>query len=181
MTNSQGRHEETSSRATTGSPMTQKLSQTENPTACAGRLAHPVKSWDAGKGWEKKEECDLFCPFNFIQRKSGWEASNYSESSIRWKKLPRIILVWGIFMTSSLHATICLGTEYSENLQFIRNTGQKPIVQKLFDAIDTLIREQELEIWGVSELSCRGGKWEELYLASDKEVFQFTKTRVYVV
>ena len=61
MTNSQGRHEETSSRATTGSPMTQKLSQTENPTACAGRLAHPVKSWDAGKGWEKKEECGLFC------------------------------------------------------------------------------------------------------------------------
>ena len=84
-------------------------------------------------------------------------------------------------MTSPLHATICLGKEYSENLHFIRSTGQKPIVQKLFHAIDTLIREQELEISGVSELSWRSWKWEELYLASDKEVFQFTKTRVYVV
>ena len=84
-------------------------------------------------------------------------------------------------MTSSLHATISLGTEYSENLHTIRNIGQKPIVQKLFDAIDTLIREQELDISGVSELSWRSWKWEELYLASDKEDMHLMKAKVYVV
>ena len=56
-----GRHEETSSRASTRSSMKQKPSQTENPTVCTGRLVLPTKSLDAGGVLEKKEECGLFC------------------------------------------------------------------------------------------------------------------------
>ena len=53
-------------------------------------------------------------------------------------------------MTSSVHATIFLGKDYSDNLHSIRNTGQKPTVQKLFDATQTLIREKkEFENSGV--------------------------------
>ena len=77
--------------------------------------------------------------------------------AIRLKELIRILLLVWIFMTSSLHAAIFLGKGYSENLHSIRNTGQKPTVQKLFDSTRTLIREQELENSGVSELSwCNG-------------------------
>ena len=46
-------------------------------------------------------------------------------------------------MTSSLHAAIFLGKDYTENLHYKRNTGLKPTVQKLFDATQTLIREKE--------------------------------------
>ena len=78
-----GRHEETSSRATTGSPMTQKPSQTEDPTACTGRLVPPFESWG-----------DLFCPFNLIQRESGWgcEWLWIVLQAIRWNELTRVTL-----------------------------------------------------------------------------------------
>ena len=48
-----------------------------------------------------------------------------------------------IFATASLHVAIFFGADYSENLHSRRNIGQKPTVQKLFEATETLIREQE--------------------------------------
>ena len=83
-------------------------------------------------------------------------------------------------MTSSLHAAIFLGKGYSENLHSIRNTGQKPTVQKLFDATQTLIREQEFGDLGSVRIKLDSSKWEELHLASDKEVIQLMKAKVYV-
>ena len=61
-------------------------------------------------------------------------------------------LTSGLFMTSSMHAAIFLGKDYTENLHSVRHTDQKPSVQKLFNATQKLIREQKLEISGVSEL-----------------------------
>ena len=67
-------------------------------------------------------------------------------------------LVWRMLTASSLHAATFLGKNYSENVHSIRNTGQKPTVQRLFDVTQTLIRQQELEISGVSELSWSDSK-----------------------
>ena len=75
-------------------------------------------------------------------------------------------LVWETFMTSSLHAAIFLGKDYSQNLHSIRNTDQKPTVQKLFDVTQTLIRERNLEISGVSELSWCRSKCVKLQIAA---------------
>ena len=61
VTNSQERHEEPRSRATTVSPMTRKPSQTEDLTACTGYPVPTIKSWDAGRGLETEEECDILC------------------------------------------------------------------------------------------------------------------------
>ena len=63
-----------------------------------------------------------------------------------------------------MHAAIFSGKDHSENMHSIRNTGQKPTVQRLFDVTQTLIREQELEISEVSELSWSDSKWEKLHL-----------------
>ena len=89
-------------------------------------------------------------------------------------------LIWAIFMTSSMHAAIFLGKGYSENLHSIRNTGRKPTVLRLFNVTQTLIHEQEVEISGVSELSWSNSKREKLHLASDEEVIQLMKAKVYV-
>ena len=62
-------------------------------------------------------------------------------------------LIWRIFMTSSMHAAIFHGKDDSENLQSARNTDKEPTVQNLIDVTQKLIREQNLEISGVSELS----------------------------
>ena len=58
VTNSQERHEDTRSRATTGSIMARELSQTsENPTACTSRPVPTSERWDAGNGLETKRDC----------------------------------------------------------------------------------------------------------------------------
>ena len=69
-------------------------------------------------------------------------------------------------MSSSMYAAIFLGKDCSENLHSIRNTVQKPTVQRLFDVTQTLIREQELEISGVSEFSWSDSKWEKLHFGN---------------
>ena len=74
VTNSQERHEDTRSRATTGSPLTREPSQTaENPSTYTGRLVPTVKSWDAGSGLETKEECDILSDRTIVSD------SNYAE------------------------------------------------------------------------------------------------------
>ena len=164
MTNSQERYEEARSRGTTGPPMTRNPSQTEDLTGCTGHLVPTflLGCWQwLGDGYRIhsarisfKEQVDERLRI-FLNRPPGDKIEGIVKNS----------LIWRIFMTSSLHAAIFLGKGYSENLRSIRNTGQKPTVQKLFDATRTLIHEQELEIPGVSDLSWCSSKWEELHLA----------------
>ena len=121
MTNSEERHEEARSRATTGSPMTQKASQTEDLTACTGHPVPTMKSWDAGIGLETKEECDILSTLLTSFKEKVDERLRIMLNRLPGKNSP----IWKIFMTSSLHAAIFLGKGYSENPHSIRNTGQK--------------------------------------------------------
>ena len=133
--------------------------------------------------WRRKETAIFFLPFQSRSKKKVDERLRIILNRLPDKEMKGIdksSLIWGIFMTSSLHAANFLGKYYSENLHSTRNTGQKPTVQKLFDVTQTLIREQELEISGVSAQSWSCSKWEKLHLANDKEVIQLTKAKVYV-
>ena len=107
------------SRATTGSPMTRKPSQTEDLTACMGYPVLTTFSWHAGSGLETKEECGILSArsISFIEKvyerlrivlncPPGEEMKGIDENS----------LVWRIFMASFMHAAIFLGKDYSENL-----------------------------------------------------------------
>ena len=49
-------------------------------------------------------------------------------------------------MTSSMHAVIFLGKDFSEDLHSVPITDRKPTVQKLFDVTRQLTREQKLKI-----------------------------------
>ena len=106
--------------------------------------------------------------------------------SISFKRSPGNELVdkhfisCGLFTTSSMHAAIFLGKDSSENLHSVRNTDQKPTVQKLFDVTQKLIREQKLEISRVSELCWGNFTCEKLALVDDEEVIQLMKAKVHV-
>ena len=82
VTNSQERFEEARSRSTTGSPMTRKPSQTEDLTTCTGHPVPTIESWRMlAVAWRRISHS--FCPFNLIQRTSGWEAAFFSAVSSR--------------------------------------------------------------------------------------------------
>ena len=89
-------------------------------------------------------------------------------------------LSWRICMSSTLSAAVFLGRDHSENLQSNRSTDEKPTVKKLFEVTQKLIREQRLEISGVSEISWETSLWERLSLVNDEEVVNFSKAKVYV-
>ena len=51
-------------------------------------------------------------------------------------------LIWGMFMSSTLEASIFMGKEYSENLRSIKNTGNNLTLKQMFDISGKLIVEQ---------------------------------------
>ena len=100
VTNSQERHEETRSRATTGSSITQKPSQTEDLTACTGYPVPTFKSWDAGSGLETKEECDILSVFSISVKEKVDERLRIMLNCLRGKEMKDIdknSLIWRIF------------------------------------------------------------------------------------
>ena len=124
-----------------------------------------------------------FCRVNLIQEQSEWERVRAMLNRSRGNELGRVeshSLTWRSFVTSSMHAAIFLGKDYSENLRSVRNTEKKPNIQMLFDVTQKFTREQKLEISGVSELSWRTSTWEKLVLADDEEVIKLMKAKVYV-
>ena len=76
-------------------------------------------------------------------------------------------------MSSTNNAVVFLERGYSENLQSIRHTDEKPTEKKLFEVT------QRLEISGVSEISWETSLWERLSLVNDEEVSNLSKAKVY--
>ena len=128
-------------------------SNCRKPTICTGRLVLVILNWDAGNDLETKEECHIFCVRSISFEESGRETANFSELSSRQideRKRHEFSDLGKKFMTASMKAAIFLGKNCSKNLQSTRNSDQKSTVQSLFDVTRTLIREQELDILGVS-------------------------------
>ena len=57
-------------------------------------------------------------------------------------------LICGMFMFSTLEASILMGTGYSENLRSIKNTGNNLTLKQMFDISEKLIVGQSDEIYG---------------------------------
>ena len=50
--------------------------------------------------------------------------------------------IWGMFMSSTLEASIFMVKNYSENLRSIKNTGNNLTLKQKFDISEKLIVEQ---------------------------------------
>ena len=62
-------------------------------------------------------------------------------------------LIWRMFMSSTLEASVFRGKNCSENLQFIKKTGNNLTMKQMFDISEKLIVGQSDEIYGVLQLS----------------------------
>ena len=61
-------------------------------------------------------------------------------------------LIWGLFMSSTLEASVFMGKNYSENLISIKNTGNNLTMKQMFDISEKLIVGQSDEIFGVTPI-----------------------------
>ena len=55
-------------------------------------------------------------------------------------------MIWVMFMSSTVEASVFMGKNYSENLRSIKNTGSNLTMKQMFDISEKLIVEQSNEI-----------------------------------
>ena len=79
-------------------------------------------------------------------------------------------LIWGMFMFSTLEASIFMGKNFSEKIRSIKNTGNDLTMKQMFDISEKLIVGQTDESYGVKTINCEDSSWEQLPLVGDEEV-----------
>ena len=89
-------------------------------------------------------------------------------------------LTWGMFMSSTLQASVFMGKYHSENLHSINNTGKDLTLKQMFDMSEKLTVVQPDEIYGVTPISWDDSLWKQLSLVSDEEVISLSHAKVYV-
>ena len=62
-------------------------------------------------------------------------------------------MIWRMFMSSNLEASVLMGKNYSDNLHSINNAGENLTLTQMFEISEQLILEQSGEIFGVSQIS----------------------------
>ena len=76
-------------------------------------------------------------------------------------------VIWRMFMSSTLQASVFMGKNYSDNLHSIKNT-------------EKLKSEQSDEAYGVNTINWEDSSWKYLSLVGDEEVISLLHTKVYV-
>ena len=88
-------------------------------------------------------------------------------------------VIWGMFMSSTLQASVFMEKNYSDNLHSMINT-EVLTLKEMFDISEKLITEQSEEIYGISTINWENSSWKYLSLVGDEEVISLMHTKVYV-
>ena len=88
-------------------------------------------------------------------------------------------VIWGMFMSSTLQASVFIGKNYSDNWHSIKNRKDLTMRQ-MFDISEKLVSEQSDEIYGVKTINWENSSWKYLSLIGDEQVISLQRTRVYV-
>ena len=88
-------------------------------------------------------------------------------------------VIWRMFMSSTLQASVFMVKNYSDNLHSIKNTEDLTMKQ-MFDISEKLITEQSDEICGVNTMNWEDSSWKYLSFVGDEKVTSLLHTQVYV-
>ena len=88
-------------------------------------------------------------------------------------------VIWGMFMSSTLQASVFMEKNYSDNLHSIKN-AEDITMKQMFDISEKLITKQSDEIYGVNTIHWEDSSWKYLSLVGDEEVISLLHTKVYV-
>ena len=103
----------------------------------------------------------------------------YQSSKDATKDSDKHSVIWGMFMTSTLQASVSMGKNYLDNLQSIKNTEDLTMKQ-VFDISEKLISEQSDEVYGVNTANWRDSSWKHLSLVGGEKVINLSHTKVHV-
>ena len=73
-------------------------------------------------------------------------------------------LIWGMFKSSTLEASVFMGKNYLEICHSIKSTGKDLTMKQMFDLSEKLIVGQSDEIYGMSTINWDDSSWKHLFL-----------------
>ena len=88
-------------------------------------------------------------------------------------------VIWGMFMSSTLQASVFMVKNYSDKQHSIKNSNDLTMKQ-MFDMSEKLVSEQSDEIYGVKAINWETSSWKYLSLIGDEQVISLQRTKVYV-
>ena len=88
-------------------------------------------------------------------------------------------VLWRMFMSSTLQASVLMEKNDSDNWHSIKNTEDLTMKQML-DISEKLISEQSDEIYGVKTINWEDSSWKYLSLIGDERVINLQRTKVHV-
>ena len=87
-------------------------------------------------------------------------------------------MIWRVFVSSTLEASVFMGKFYSDNLHAIKNTWEQLTLKQMFEFSDKFILEQSDLIFGVSQISWESSPRKQLSLVNDEEVISLSHAKV---
>ena len=102
--------------------------------------------------------------FQFLMKKLGVPEGQESFATEAYKNN---IMMWGLFVSSTMKAAIHLGLNYEKNFEILRCRNFDN-VGNLFTLTEILVKENSTEILSVSTIDCRLSCWTESTLAHDQ-------------
>ena len=93
-------------------------------------------------------------------------------------------LISGMFMSSTLEASVFMGKKNSDILHSVKNTREHLTLKQMFYIYiyiyEKLILEQSDEIFGVPQISWENSPWKQLSLVNDEEIISLSHAKVNV-
>ena len=78
-------------------------------------------------------------------------------------------VIWGMFMSSTLEASVFMEKNYSDNWHSIKNT-ENLTTKQMFDISEKLIIEQSDEIYGMNTINWEHSSWKYLSLVGHQSL-----------
>ena len=103
---------------------------------------------------------------------------NYSSKDAT-KDSDKDSVIWGMFMSSTLQASVFMRKKWLDNLHNIKNTKDLTLKQ-MFDISAKLVSEQD-EICRVNTIKWCDSSWKYLSLIGDEQIINFQRTKIYVI
>ena len=84
-------------------------------------------------------------------------------------------VIWGMFMSSTLQASVFMGKNYSDNWHSIKNSKDLTMKQ-MFDISTRLVSEQD-EISGLETIHWEDHSWKYLSLIGEERIINLQRTK----
>ena len=88
-------------------------------------------------------------------------------------------VIWRMFLSSTLQASVFMGKNYSDNWHSIKNTRKDLTMKQMFDISEKLIVGQSDGILGVKTINWEDSSWKYLSLTGDEQVISLSHAKVH--